>query len=157
MAENIEETLGRRIARLRNKLALTQQELAERLGLSRVAISHMEAGMTTPGERTVTLLAGLFKVEPHELVAGTSYPTAKSERLPLVACRYTEAEMQLALLESDMAWIQATGSDGMEILIGIWVQRIDQLLQVSVDHKESQSLRDALRALRKIRDGAAAS
>ena len=39
---------------------------------------------TTPGERTVALLAGLFKIEPHELVAGTDYPLAKAERLPVV-------------------------------------------------------------------------
>ena len=76
------ENLGRRIADLRAKLGLTQQELAERLGISRVAVSHLEAGMTVPGERTVVLLAGLFKVEPHELVAGTTYPLAKADRLP---------------------------------------------------------------------------
>ena len=79
------ENLGRRIADQRGKLGLTQQELAERLAVSRTAVSHLEAGMTVPGERTVVLLAGLFKIEPHELVAGTNYPLAKAERLPVVA------------------------------------------------------------------------
>ena len=55
------EGLGRRVADHRAKLGLTQQELAERLGISRVAVSHIESGVTDPGERTVTLLAGLFK------------------------------------------------------------------------------------------------
>ena len=89
------EHLGRRIAAHRAKLGLTQQELADRLAVSRVTVSHLEAGMSTPGERTVTLLAGLFKVEPHQLVSGTSYPIAKMDRLPLVATRYTEVEHQL--------------------------------------------------------------
>ena len=40
--------------------------------------------MSDPGERTVALLAGVFKVEPHELVADTNYPAAKAERLPVV-------------------------------------------------------------------------
>ena len=93
------ESLGRRVADHRAKLGLTQQELAERLGISRVAVSHLEAGVSDPGERTVTLLAGLFKLEPHELVAGTSYPPAKADRLPVVAARYTEVELQLALLD----------------------------------------------------------
>src|SRR5262245_30668168 len=84
------ESLGRRIAAHRAKLGLTQQELADRLAISRVAVSHLESGLSDPGERTVTLLAGLFKVEPHELVAGTSYPSAKADRLPVVATRYTE-------------------------------------------------------------------
>ena len=98
MAE-LPENLGRRIADRRAKLGWTQQELADRLGISRVAVSHLEAGMTDPGERTVALLAGVFKVEPHELVGGTSYPPAKAERLPVVVARYTEVELQLALLD----------------------------------------------------------
>src|SRR5947209_12975940 len=97
------ESLGRRMADYRAKLGWTQQELADRIGISRVALSHLEAGMTDPGERTVTLLAGVFKVEPHELVADTSYPRAKAGRLPLVAARYTEVELHLALLDQDLA------------------------------------------------------
>src|SRR5436309_10554189 len=98
----IPENLGRRIALHRSKLGWTQQELAERLAISRVAVSHLEAGLSDPGERTVTLLAGVFKVEPHELVAGTTYPIAKGERLPAVAARYTEAELQVELLDADL-------------------------------------------------------
>src|SRR3954454_12698471 len=95
------DNLGRRIATLRGARGWTQQELADRVGVSRVAVSHIEAGLREPGERTVVLLAGLFKVEPWELAAGTGYPEAKTERLPVVACRYTEFELQLRLLEQD--------------------------------------------------------
>src|SRR5438046_1225966 len=90
------EPLGQRIARLRLQRGWTQEDLAERLAASRVAVSHFEMGLALPSERTVVLLAGLFKQEPHELVEGTSYPAAKAERLPPVACRYTELELQLA-------------------------------------------------------------
>src|SRR5437762_10149284 len=99
MADN----LGRRIASFRASLGWTQQELADRLGVSRVAVSHIEAGLRDPGERTVALLAGLFKVEPWDLVAGTRYPAAKAERLPVVVCRYTEVKLQLRLLDEDRA------------------------------------------------------
>src|SRR4051812_44710794 len=74
------EPLSQRIARLRARRGWTQQELAERLAASRVAVSHFELGLALPSERTVVLLAGLFGLEPHELVAGTSYPAAKAER-----------------------------------------------------------------------------
>src|SRR3712207_2801055 len=104
-----QENLGRRIADLRAKLGWTQQELAERLAVSRVAVSHLEAGMSDPGERTVALLAGVFKMEPHELVAGTRYPQAKAERLPVVVARHTEVELQLELLERDLQWFERTG------------------------------------------------
>src|SRR3954464_6389402 len=99
--------LGDRIARLRRELGWTQQELAERLAISRVAVSHLESGASVPSERTVTLLPGVFKLEPVELVADTGYPIAKAERLPVTAARYTEVELQLRLFEAtpgDPAW-----------------------------------------------------
>jgi transcriptional regulator with XRE-family HTH domain len=99
------ESLGDRIAKHRTELGWTQAELAERVAISRVAVSHIESGISTPGERTVALLAGVFKVEAHELVAGTDYPAAKAERLPLVVPRYTEVEHQLALLDARLAAI----------------------------------------------------
>jgi len=80
-------SLGARIASHRKALGWTQQELSERLGASRTAVSHLEAGLATPSERTVALLAGLFKIEPHDLIQGTGYPLAKAERLPAVVCR----------------------------------------------------------------------
>lgn len=79
---------------MRTGLGLTQSELADRIAISRVALSHIEADMSWPGERTVVLLAGIFKVEPPDLVSGTTYPLAKAERLPPIACRYTEDELQ---------------------------------------------------------------
>src|SRR5688572_22275353 len=103
------ESLGQRIARLRARRGWTQEGLAERLAASRVAVSHFEMGLALPSERTVVLLAGLFKLEPHELIAGTSYPTAKAERLPPVACRHTEVELQLALLRRDLEWLARAG------------------------------------------------
>ena len=120
------ESLGRRIARLRSDLGWTQQDLADRLGASRVAVSHMEGGLSTASERTVTLLAGLFKLEPHELVADTDYPMAKAERLPVVACRYTEVELQLRLFEAALA---AGCLDG-------WAERLNALAQFAHDRRE---------------------
>jgi len=103
------ESLGRRIADHRLKRGWTQADLAERLGISRVAVSHLETDVSPPGERTVALLAGLFKQEPHELVAGTNYPPAKADRLPPVVNRHTEAELQVALCEADLAWVERGG------------------------------------------------
>lgn len=128
------EHLGRRIARLRNDLGWTQQDLADRLGISRVAVSHLESGVSDPGERTVTLLAGVFKLEPHELVADTSYPRAKAERLPVVACRYTEVELQLRLFERDLE----TGAD-----CGGWAHRLAALEALAYDRRERDALRRA--------------
>ncbi len=150
------DSLGRRIARLRGQMGLTQQELAARLGVSRVAVSHLEAGMSVPGERTVTLLAGLFKLEPHELVADTSYPPAKGERLPVVACRYTEVELQLKLLEADLAWLSGLGGNEAADLVERWHSRLVCLLATANEAVEQASLRAALAGLVSLRDTLAA-
>jgi transcriptional regulator with XRE-family HTH domain len=135
------ENLGRRIAALRGDLGWTQQDLAERLAVSRVAVSHLEAGMSVPGERTVALLAGLFKMEPHDLVAGTSYPPAKAERLPVVVTRYTEVELQLRLLERDLAsGLDAAAAED-------WRSRLTELLATTHDRRERECVEEALRSL----------
>jgi len=140
MPENLAPELGRRIADLRAKRGWTQNDLAARLGVSRTAVSHTEAGMSIPGERTVALLAGLFSLEPHELVAGTDYPSAKAERLPVVVARYTEVEHQLALLDRDLAWLDRTqGADAAEVLAE-WRLRLDGLLAEAFDPEERSLL-----------------
>jgi transcriptional regulator with XRE-family HTH domain len=107
----MQETIGKRIARLRQETGWTQQTLAGRLAISRVAISQIEMDLTLPSERTVTLLAGLFKLSPHALVEGTTYPLAKAERLPDVTCCYTALERDLALLDNDLAWLNRLADD----------------------------------------------
>lgn len=142
------ENLGRRIAELRGKLGYTQQELAERLAVSRTAVSHLEAGMTVPGERTVVLLAGLFKIEPRELVAGTTYPMAKAERLPAVAARYTEVELLLALLDNDLAWLARAGDGHRRRVLGEWEARLLAVDDIALDLRERELVHEARRRVR---------
>ena len=136
--------LGRRIAEHRAKLGWTQADLAERLAISRVALSHLETGITTPGERTVALLAGVFKVEPHELVRGTGYPEAKAERLPLVAARHTEVELQVALLDNDLRWIDELELRAAEPLLEAWLGRLSLLLDETDDARQRALVEDAM-------------
>jgi transcriptional regulator with XRE-family HTH domain len=139
------EDLGRRIAAHRAKLGLTQQELAERLAVSRVAVSHLESGLSHPGERTVTLLAGLFKLEPHELVEGTTYPAPKADRLPVVAARYTEVEHQLELLENDRRWLDRVPAAEGERVLAAWRSRLADLAEATSDGREREAIDDARR------------
>jgi transcriptional regulator with XRE-family HTH domain len=100
------QTIGKRIAEYRQRLGWTQQYLAERLAISRVAVSHIEMDISIPGERTITLLAGLFKTNPNALVENTTYPQAKSDRLPMITCTYTPLEMDLAIMDNDLEWLK---------------------------------------------------
>ena len=141
------ESLGRRIAKLRAELGWTQQDLADRAAVSRVALSHLETDLSTAGERTVALLAGLFGMEPHDLVAGTSYPVAKADRLPLVVARHTEVELQGRLLDRDLELHAATGDPS---LLEGWAQRLRTLQRVIHDPRQRQLIDQALERLRRI-------
>jgi transcriptional regulator with XRE-family HTH domain len=135
------EPFGQRIARLRGARGWTQQDLADRIAMSRVAVSHLEAGISVASERTVTLLAGVFRLEPPELVDGSSYPIPKAERLPLVAARYTELEHQLALLRRDLEWLgrlaDRSGYDALaERVRTEWTDRLRDLERAAIDPRD---------------------
>ena len=124
------ERIGKRIARLRQDHGWTQQALAARLGISRVAVSHIELDLSVPGERTITLLAGVFKCTPHELVRDTTYPQAKTDRLPLQVAMYTKLELDLALLENDLAWLGCLSGEPSRVRLNDevwkrWASRLD--------------------------------
>jgi transcriptional regulator with XRE-family HTH domain len=141
------ERLGRRIADHRAKLGWTQQQMAERLAVSRVAVSHLESGVSTPGERTVALLAGLFKVAPHDLVAGTDYPSAKVDRLPVVVAQHTEVELQLALFDNDLGWFDAVPPARAEVVLDRWEVTFRFLRDATHDISERATIDAALRRI----------
>jgi transcriptional regulator with XRE-family HTH domain len=144
-------SLGQRIAALRADRSWTQQQLADRLGISRVAVSHLETDINTPGERTVALLAGLFRCEPHDLVAGTSYPVAKADRLPLVVARWTEVEHQLALLDRDIRWLEGADRSVAEKILSSWAADLAALAEHVHDADEQRRLASAQRRLSDLR------
>jgi transcriptional regulator with XRE-family HTH domain len=141
-------SLGRRVAKLRAELGWTQQELADRVAISRVAVSHLESDLSTAGERTVALLAGVFGMEPHELVAGTTYPTAKTDRLPLVVARHTEVELQCRLLDRDLAEHARTGD--ATVLDG-WSARLAALRRATHDARQRELVDQAAARLARAR------
>ena len=140
------DSLGRRIAKRRAALGWTQPELADRIAVSRVALSHLETDLSTAGERTVALLAGVFGVEPHELVAGTTYPAAKADRLPLVVARYTEVEVQCRLLDRDLELAERTGD---RTLLDGWATALSRLHGQVHDARQRVLVEQALARLRR--------
>lgn len=62
--------IGNQIRERRQKLGLSQDELAQRLYVSRVTVSHWETGRTLPDVQSMLLLANLFGTTIDELVRG---------------------------------------------------------------------------------------
>lgn len=146
------QQLGARLAQLRTTLGWTQQELAERIGVSRVAISHFELGLQLPSERTVALLASVFGLEPADVVTGTSYPPAKAERLPAVVARFTAVEHELGLLARDLEWIERVaplprGPSLAHETLHEWRTRLCALLDSAPDRRAEQKVKAALDAV----------
>jgi transcriptional regulator with XRE-family HTH domain len=144
------EPIGRRVARLRAEKGWTQQDLADRLAMSRTAVSHLEADMSQPSERTVLLLAGLFHSEPPAFVAGTLYPESRAERLPLVVARYTEVEMKLSLLRSQLALISDLPRSRAREVVEGWNQQLCTLSNSVLSKDDVKRIAVALRELRDL-------
>jgi transcriptional regulator with XRE-family HTH domain len=129
----------------------TQAQLAARVGVSRVALSHIESGVTVASERTVALLAGTFGCEPPELVADTDYPVAKAERLPAIVARHTEVAHQLAVLTAVLEVAERVpGYEGARLLRDVrdtWRPRLSVLRARTLDPDERRRLGAALRDL----------
>lgn len=67
MEQNI-QTLGKRIAMLRKRSGMTQEQLAERVGVSAQAVSKWENEASCPDIMTLPLLADIFGVTIDELL-----------------------------------------------------------------------------------------
>lgn len=106
--------------------------------------------MSVAGERTVALLAGVFKLEPRDLVAGTDYPQAKADRLPPVVARYTEVEHQVALLEAELPLLAELPVGFARQRFRFWELHLIALRNSVDDDNERALLREAIEQLRSI-------
>ena len=62
--------IGKNIRKYRTARSVTQDQLAEKLNVTRQAISNWETGKTQPGIDTLTALAAVFEISVEELIYG---------------------------------------------------------------------------------------
>ena len=81
------QTLGSRIAELRRKKNMTQEDLANALGVTPQAVSKWENDLSCPDITLLPQLARLFGVTTDELLGNTGHPETtllpKEERKPI--------------------------------------------------------------------------
>ena len=65
-------TFGEKLLMLRRQAGYLQEELADRLGVSRQAVSKWENGTSDPSTSNLLALAKLFGVSPAELLKNTA-------------------------------------------------------------------------------------
>lgn len=61
------KTLGRKIQKLRKQAKITQEELADKLGISRVYIGYIEQGRESPSLKLLMKIARRFSVKVEDL------------------------------------------------------------------------------------------
>lgn len=61
--------MGEIISRRRKNLGLSQKQLAERAGIDRAYLSHLETGRTNPSIEVFMKVASALKLKPSRLLA----------------------------------------------------------------------------------------
>jgi DNA-binding XRE family transcriptional regulator len=69
--------MGERIKTVRNKLGLTQQQMAGEIGILRQPLQSAEKGKTNPSKQTIMLICDRFNVNEEWLRNGTGEMFAK--------------------------------------------------------------------------------
>ena len=83
--------IGKNLRRLRAKSGLTQQEVADKLDVSRVAVGQWESDRTMPRKNSLEALADLFDVTVADLMGEGAEPVAvvgTSRMVPLLGCAH---------------------------------------------------------------------
>lgn len=78
-AADIQKTLGKNLKALRNAMGLSQQELAERCGLSPNYLGSVEIGQKYPSAKTLNILSLVLRVPPYRFFL----PLNQGDSLPL--------------------------------------------------------------------------
>jgi len=92
---NIKKLLGKRIRELRKARKITQEQLAEKLGIGPANISYIENGKFAPSMENFEKMVEIFEIELYELYKFTKNGTSEDIRNKL----FFELERDEQLLE----------------------------------------------------------
>ena len=96
------------IREIRTKKGLSQEELAERVFVTRQAVSRWENGDTVPNTETLKLLSKEFGISINTLLGTPQYLTCQCCGMPLADCDISK-EANGFLNESYCKWCYADG------------------------------------------------
>ena len=122
MANNV----GRNIRTLRTRAGLTQDELAEKLFVSRQTVSNYETGRSQPDVDTLVRLAAALGTDVGTLIYGPAVPAQKKRQLLRCAlgtgCLILWGVLSFPLADWLQAWRQTTYIVGFSFLLLLLAQ-----------------------------------
>lgn len=125
--------IGKRIKDLRRKNDLTQEKLAEYLGVTDKAVSKWECGMTMPDLTLIVPMARLLNVTADELLSGTPGETDKRRA---EFDRYCDDWASYNKEESYRMAVQATAEYPGEYKYLLWLAHTEQNMAYHASFKE---------------------
>ena len=114
-------TLGSRIAAWRKEKGITQEELAEKMGVSSQAVSKWENDVSCPDISLLTTLADVLGVTTDELLSGKSYQV---RQLP---------ETQRKSLDQLTLRIRVNSADGDKVKVNLPMSLVKVGLELGID------------------------
>ncbi|MEW5698326.1 helix-turn-helix domain-containing protein [Pseudomonas synxantha] len=96
--KNLAGLVGRAIARQRSRCGLTQEQVAECLGMGNEAVSRIERGIVMPNIERLVELAAIFGCETADLLTeGSSRSEDQARRLYTLLSRLEVADRDLVM------------------------------------------------------------
>lgn len=113
---------GERIREARQAKGLTQQDLADALGVQRAAVSQWEKDQTSPTNDKLAKLSEMLSVDVQHLVTGT-------RRLPVARIPLNTKEQQLSVIEQAAKMLAPLAKDRspamMALLLQEWLSQLE--------------------------------
>ena len=81
---NIKKLLGKRIQEIRKYKKITQEQLAELIGVDTSSISHIENGKYYPTAENLDKILEKLDIRPHEIFAFESYASSEDLRQEMI-------------------------------------------------------------------------
>ena len=117
----MEQTLGMRIALLRKQKPMTQEELAEKMGVSSQAVSKWENDVSCPDIQSLPRLARLLGVTVDELLSG------KSQDVQMLSAEERKSLDQLTLR------FRVSSIEGDKIKVNVPMPLVKVALELGMD------------------------
>lgn len=129
------ETMGQRIANLRKQHGMSQENLAEKLGVSSQAVSKWENDISCPDISLLPQLAKLLEITVDQLLTGSS------DQVKLLPAEQRKSLDELTLR------VKMLSRDGDKVRVNLPMSLVKIGLEMGVDLSASVGSTDALKQL----------
>lgn len=112
-------TMGQLIAAKRKELGLTQQELADRMGVTDKAVSKWERDLSCPDVSTLPHLAGELGLTPDELLGASTAQKAATSPAAMVTLVMKAVALALGVAVTVLTVLGELETESALIMLGL--------------------------------------